>query len=103
MVSLQERAKALETKYVYEQGLMFRAQSRRNKLIGLWAGEKLGHAEPHDYAIQLAQWAVVHQSDESLIEKLQHDFDFASVEIDVCQLTTRMQELLIEILDEMRA
>jgi hypothetical protein len=102
MRSLQHRAKAFEARYAHEQGLHFQAQSRRNKLIGLWAGETLGLAEPHDYASKLAEWAVDHQSTDDLLMKLQQDFDKAGVELDLGQLSTRMHNLLVEILTELR-
>jgi hypothetical protein len=102
MRSLQHRAKAFEARYAHEQGLQFQAHSRRNKLIGLWAGETLGLAEPHDYATKLAEWAVDHHSTDDLLMKLQQDFDKAGVELDLGQLSTRMHNLLVEILAELR-
>lgn len=103
MVSLQDRAAALETKYAYEQSWLFMAQSRRNKLIGLWAGESLGLADPHDYARTLAEYAVEHPSEETLLLKLQQDFAAASVELDLDRLSNRMHDLLVEVLTEMHA
>jgi hypothetical protein len=103
MRSFPQRAKAFEAKYAHEQSVLFRANSRRNKLIGLWAGEALGLAEPHDYATQLAEWAVEHQSDESLLLKLQEDFKEAAVDLDLGQLATRMHNLLAEVLAELQA
>lgn len=103
MVSLRERAQAQEIKYTHEQTWMFRAEARRNKLIGLWAGEALSHEDPHAYAAQLAEWAVEHPSERELLAKLQRDFDAASVSLNVGELTTRMHGLLAEILEEMQA
>ena len=42
MTSFDEREKGFETKFVVDQELLFKAEARRNKLLGRWAAEKLG-------------------------------------------------------------
>ncbi|WP_137131241.1 ATPase inhibitor subunit zeta [Rhizobium sp. FY34] len=103
MVSLRDRAAALETKFAYEQSWLFLAQSRRNKLIGLWAGESLGLSDPHEYARCFAEWAVEHPSEEGLILRLQQDFAAAAVDIDLDGLSNRMHDVLVDVLNEMHA
>jgi hypothetical protein len=40
--SFQDREKSFEAKHKQETELQFRAEARRNKLVGLWAAEKMG-------------------------------------------------------------
>ncbi len=42
MTTFDEREKAFEDKYKYDQDLQFRVEVRRNKLLGLWVAELLG-------------------------------------------------------------
>lgn len=42
MTSFDDREKAFETKFAHDQEMQFRAEARRNKLMGLWVAEILG-------------------------------------------------------------
>jgi hypothetical protein len=42
MNTFEDREKAFENKFKYDQELLFRIASRRARLIGLWAAERLG-------------------------------------------------------------
>lgn len=42
MSGLDERRNSFENKFAHDEGLRFRITARRNKLLGLWAAEKLG-------------------------------------------------------------
>ena len=45
MSTFDKREKGFESKYVHDQEIAFKATARRNKLLGLWAAEKLGLAD----------------------------------------------------------
>ncbi|HEU4986071.1 MAG TPA: ATPase inhibitor subunit zeta, partial [Rhizobiaceae bacterium] len=42
MTSMKDREEAFERMFVHDEELKFKAVSRRNKRLGLWAAEKLG-------------------------------------------------------------
>ena len=42
MTTFDKRKEGFERKFTFEQERKFRAEARRNKLLGLWAAEKLG-------------------------------------------------------------
>ena len=66
----------LRAEYADDEELRFKATARRNKLIGLWAAEKLGLSG--DAAEQYARDLVVGdfaRRDPELLAKLLHDFD----------------------------
>ena len=42
MTTFDKREDAYEKKFAHDEELRFKANARRNKLLGLWAAEKLG-------------------------------------------------------------
>ena len=42
MTSFDKRREGYESKFAHDQDLKFKATARRNKLLGLWAAEKMG-------------------------------------------------------------
>lgn len=42
MTTFDDRENAYENKFAHDQELSFKAEARCNKLLGLWAAEKLG-------------------------------------------------------------
>lgn len=42
MTTFDDREKAFETKFAHDSEMQFRAEARRNKLVGLWAAELMG-------------------------------------------------------------
>ena len=42
MTSFDEREKGFERKFAHDEELAFKAVALRNKMLGLWAAEKLG-------------------------------------------------------------
>ena len=42
MTSFDDREHAFEAKYAHDSEMLFRAEARRNKLLGLWAADLLG-------------------------------------------------------------
>ena len=44
MTTFDKREEGFEKKYALDEEQKFKAEARRNKLLGLWAAEKLGLA-----------------------------------------------------------
>ena len=42
MSTFDDRENAFENKYAHDQEMQFKAEMRRNKLVGLWAAELMG-------------------------------------------------------------
>ena len=61
MTTFDKREEGFEKKFAVDEELKFKANARRNRLLGLWAAGKLGlsGAEADAYAaIDYADWAV---------------------------------------------
>ena len=52
MADMKDRQEGFERKFAFDEELKFKATARRNKLLGLWAAEKLGKtgADAETYA-----------------------------------------------------
>ena len=46
MTTFDKREEGFEKKFAHDEELHFKATARRNKLLGLWAAEKLGLSGP---------------------------------------------------------
>src|SRR5215470_9659051 len=83
MTSFDEREQAFEKKFALDQDLKFRAEARRNKLLGEWAAGKLGlsGAAVTDYVKALQRADLQEGGDEDVFRKLRKDFDGAGLKL----------------------
>jgi hypothetical protein len=96
MTTFDERENAFEEKYAHDEELKFRAKARRDKLLGLWAAEKLGSsgAEAQAYAARLIAAEVERDSAGQILKKIHADFDSAGISISEREIRKKMDELL---------
>ena len=84
MTTFDEREKSYERKFQQEQELAFKIKARRNKLLGLWAAERLGlkGKAAEAYARDIVALDVQKQGDEKIVAKIADDFAKKSVAVD---------------------
>lgn len=82
MTTFDDREKAFENKFAHEAEKEFRITARRNRLLGLWAAERLGltDAEAESYAKSVVQADFEETGDEDVIRKLIGDLLKGGVE-----------------------
>jgi hypothetical protein len=82
MAGFNEREKAFESKFKHDEELRFKANARRNKLLGLWAAEKmgLGEAEASAYAIEVVKSDFVKAGDDDVLHKVLTDLQARGVD-----------------------
>ncbi len=66
MTTFDDRENAFEAKFAHDTEMQFRAEARRNKLVGLWAAEMLGKSG--DDAAEYAMSVVASDFEEAGIE-----------------------------------
>jgi hypothetical protein len=90
------RERAEEGKFALDQELRFKANARRNKLLGLWAAEKLGKTgeAASTYAREVVKADFEAPGDDDVFRKVRGDFDKAGVAITDHQLQRQMSELM---------
>ncbi|EJM98834.1 DUF1476 domain-containing protein [Phyllobacterium sp. YR531] len=97
-MSMEDRKNAAENKYAHDAEVKFRAEARRNKLLGLWAAEKLGKTgeEAEAYAKEVIIADFHEAGDEDVFRKIRADFDAAGVDKSDHRIRRTMEELMIE-------
>lgn len=97
-MSMEDREDAFEKKFAHDAELRFKAEARRNKLLGLWAAEKLGKTgeDADAYAKDVVKADFQEAGDADVFRKIRADFDAAGVAQSDHQIRRTMEELLIE-------
>lgn len=93
MGTFDEREDAFEAKFARDAEMQFKAEARRNKLLGLWAAELLGKAgdEANAYASEVVKADFEEPGDDDVLRKVAGDLgDLASSD----DIRAMMKELL---------
>ncbi|KQS77258.1 hypothetical protein ASG25_04600 [Rhizobium sp. Leaf384] len=101
MTPLRKIAQAEETRFVRGEELTFRAEARRNALIGLWAAAMLDSPDRETYARDIMAVGVEHPN--GVMDRLNADFDAAGVIFLEDDIRERMAAMLRSLKDEMSA
>ena len=97
MTNMNERRDAFENKFAHDEELKFKATARRNKLLGLWAAEKLGKTgeAAEAYAKEVVASDFEEAGDNDVFRKVRKDFDAAGGAQSDHQIRRTMDELLV--------
>lgn len=95
--SFNDREKGFEAKYQHDQETQFKIIARRNKLLGLWAAEKmgLGGAEADAYAKEVVVADFEEAGDNDVLRKVLGDLTSKGVGIDERTVRKEMDALLV--------
>jgi hypothetical protein len=98
MSSMKDRQEGFERKFALDEEQKFRAEARRNKMLGLWAAEKLGKAgaDAEAYAVEVVRADIEEAGEEDVFRKVSRDFEAAGVEQSEHQIRRTMQELMAQ-------
>jgi len=104
MSSMKDREEGFERKFAFDEELRFKATARRNKLLGLWAAEKLGKngADAEAYAKDVVKSDFEEAGDDDVFRKIRGDFDAAGVKDTDQQIRSAMQELLATAVEQIK-
>jgi len=98
MNTFEDRQKGFERKFALDEELRFKSTARRNKLLGLWAAEKMGLSgdEAQAYAREVVKADLEEPGEEDVFRKIRRDFDAKGVDQSDHQIRSRMADLLVE-------
>ncbi len=103
MSTFNDRENAFENKYAHDAEMQFKAEARRNKLLGLWAAGLMGK-DGHDaaaYAKEVVASDFEEAGDEDVYRKVSGDLGDKASE---AEIRTKMVELMAvakaQLLDE---
>jgi len=98
------REKSEEAKCKMDSEMKFKAESRRNKLLGLWAAEKMGMSS--DEAEQYAKDVIVADFDEpgddDVVRKVLGDLEARGAAMSEEDLREQMEQFFAQAMDELR-
>ena len=104
MSTMKDREQGFERKFAFDEELRFKATARRNKMLGLWAAEKLGKSgdDAEAYAKEVINSDFEEAGDHDVFRKIRKDFDAAGVEQSDHQIQRTMEELLAQAIEQIK-
>lgn len=105
MSDFSDREKGFERKFALDEELRFKATARRNKLLGLWAAEKLGKsgADADAYAKEVVAADFIEAGDDDVLRKVQADLEAAGVAQSEHQIRRTMDELMAQAIEQVKS
>jgi hypothetical protein len=105
MTTFDKREEGFEKQFARDEELKFKASARRNKLLGLWAAEKLGlaGAQAEAYAKEVIMADFEEAGDHDVFRKIRRDFDAKGVTQSDHQIRRTMDELMARAVAEVKA
>jgi hypothetical protein len=96
VTTFDKREEGFEAKFARDETLRFKAEARRNRLLGLWAAEKLGKTgeAAAEYAKSVVAADFEEAGEEDVFRKIRADFDAAGVNESDHQIRRTMSELM---------
>jgi hypothetical protein len=105
MTTFDKREEGFEKKFAHDEELRFKANARRNKLLGAWAAEKLGLSGPdaESYAKEVVMADFEEAGDKDVFNKLRKDFDAKGVAQSDHQIRRTMDDLMEQAIAQIKA
>jgi hypothetical protein len=104
MTTFDKREDGFEKKFAHDEELRFKASARRNKLLGLWAAEKLGlsGAQAEAYAKEVVVADLEEAGDQDVFRKIRKDFDDKKVAASDADIRRAMDELMAQAIEQIK-
>lgn len=98
MAPFDDREQAFEKKFAHDEELQFKANARRNKLLGLWAAELMGLVgdEAQAYAMEVIKADLEEAGEEDVYRKVKGDLDAKNLDISEHRVRKAMAGLMDE-------
>ena len=105
MTTFDKREEGFEKKFAHDEELRFKANARRNKLLGLWAAEKLGISgdAANAYAKEVVMSDFEEGGDHDVFKKVRKDLDAKGVTLSDQDLRRAMLDLMEKAIAEIKA
>ena len=97
MSGFDDRKKGQEAKFAFDAETRFKAEARRNKLLGIWAAELLGLTGDHakTYAAEVVAADFEEAGDEDVFRKVSADLKAKNIAIGDDVIRQKMAQLTI--------
>jgi hypothetical protein len=104
MTTFDKREEAFEKQFVHDEELKFKAEARRNRLLGLWVAEKLGKSgsDADAYARDVVT-AEIDGAGAGVVKKVMADLDAKGVALSEDEIRAKMTELMVTAITQVKA
>jgi hypothetical protein len=104
MTTFDKREEEFERKFALDAELRFKAEARRNKLLGLWVASMLGITgdEAKAYASEVVA-ADFEEAGNGVIRKVMNDLTDNGIAISEQELRAKMDELMAQAIAQVKA
>jgi hypothetical protein len=105
MSTFDKREEGFERKFAHDEEVRFKARARRNKLLGLWAAQKLGLAgdAAEAYAKEIVIVDFEEPGDDDVFARIRKDFDAKGVAQSDHQIRRTIDELMAKAVEAVKA
>ena len=105
MTTFDKREEGFEKKFAHDEELRFKASARRNKLLGLWAAEKLGLTgdAANAYAKEVVLADFEEAGDSDVLRKVQRDLEAKGIAMSESDVRRAMNDLMDKAIAEIKA
>lgn len=105
MTTFDKREEAFEKKYALDEEMKFKAEARRNKLLGMWVAGKLGKsgADADAYAKEVIAAEFEAAGDDDVVRKVLSDLTAKGVNITEKEIRAHMDELTAQAVAQVKA
>ena len=105
MTTFDRREEGFESKFAHDEELKFKAEARRNRLLGLWVADKLGLSgeAASEYAKAVVAAEFSEGGDASVIRKLTGDLAAKGAAVTEQQIRVKMDELMAQAIAQVQA
>jgi hypothetical protein len=105
MTTFDKREEGFEKKFALDEEQKFKAEARRNKLLGLWAAEKLGIAgdAANAYARDVVAADFEEAGDKDVLHKVLKDLTAKGTAITEAEIRAKMDDLMAQAIAQVKA
>jgi hypothetical protein len=105
MTTFDKREEGFEKKFALDEEQKFKAEARRNRLLGLWAAGKLGLSADaaSAYAKEIVAAEFGEGGDADVIRKVIGDLAAKGIAVTETQVRTQMSELMTQAIAQVKA
>ncbi len=104
MTTFDKREEGFEKQFAHDAELRFKAGARRNRLLGLWAAEKMGlsGAQADAYAKEVVMADFTEPGEEDVFRKIRKDCDDKKIVLSDQDIRRAMSELMAEAIAQIK-
>jgi hypothetical protein len=105
MTTFDKREEGFEKKFALDEEQKFKAEARRNRLLGLWAAAKLGISgeAANAYARDIVAAEFSEGGDAAVVRKVMGDLSAKGIAVTEAQVRTEMTELMAQAVAQVKA